>query len=111
MCSDQGAGSIGYATHSRFGNSGSELDILVTAMIYMKAEVLGTAKKHTEIAVVRGQDDTKEILVSLKLMKLWNVLHMKFPREDVTSYMLRMIDTNILDKNCDSYYSIQVNES
>ena len=68
--------------------SGSELAILVSAVIDIKAEVLGSVKKQLEVAVIRGQDDTKEILVSLKLLKLWNLVHMTFPREDVTSYML-----------------------
>ena len=68
--------------------SGSKLAILVLAVIYIKAEVLGSVKKQLEVAMIRGQDDTKEILVSLKLLKLWNLVHMTFHREDVTSYML-----------------------
>ena len=57
-CCDQGVESGSYATHSRFDNS----------------------RKQLEVALIRGQDDNKEILVSLRLMKVWDVVHMSFPR-------------------------------
>ena len=53
--------------------SGSELKILGTAVIYMKAEVLGEDRKKLEVAMIEGQEGSKEILGSLKLMKAWNV--------------------------------------
>ena len=49
--------------------SGSELEILRTAMIYMQAEVSGSDSKQLEVALIQGQEDNKEILVSLRLMK------------------------------------------
>ena len=91
--------------------SGSELEILGTVAIYILAEVLGSDGKQLEVAVIHGQEYNKEILVSLRLMKAWNGVHMSFPRESVTSYMLRMMDKNNLDKNYISYYSIQALES
>ena len=69
--------------------SRSELPILGTTMIYMKAEVLGEDRKKLEVAVIVGQEGSKEILVSLKLMKVWNVVHQSFPRESANSYIQR----------------------
>ena len=63
-------------------------------MIYKQAEVLGYDKKQLEVAVIQGQKDNKEILVSLRLMKAWSMAHMLLTRESVTSYMLRMMEEN-----------------
>ena len=46
--------------------SEGELKILGTAVIYMKAEVLGEDRKKLEVAGIEGQEGSKEILVSLK---------------------------------------------
>ena len=67
--------------------SGSELKIMGTAVIYMEAEVLGPAMKQLEVAVIKGQEDTKKILVSLKLMKMWDVVHNMFPRKKFVFYV------------------------
>ena len=45
--------------------SGSDLEILGTAMIYVQAEMLGSDRKQLEVAVIQGQEDNKEILGSL----------------------------------------------
>ena len=87
------------------------MEILGTVAIYILAEVLGSDGKQLEVAVIHGQEYNKEILVSLRLMKAWNGVHMSFPRESVTSYMLRMMEANKLDKYYISYHSIKVNES
>ena len=87
--------------------SGSELQIPVPAVIYIKAEVLGEDRKKLEVAMIEGLEGSKEVLVSMKLVKAWNVLHQSFLRESVNSYIQR----NKLDENCTSYYSIQVSES
>ena len=87
--------------------SGSELQIPVPAVIYIKAEVLGEDRKKLEVAMIEGLEGSKEVLVSMKLVKAWNVLHQSFLRESVNSYIKR----NKLDENCTSYYSIQVSES
>ena len=68
---------------------------------------MGEDRKKLEVAVIEGQEGSKEILVSLKIMKAWNVVHQSFLRENVNSYIQR----NKLDENCTSYYSIQVSES
>ena len=48
----------------------TELQILGTAVVFLQAEVLGPAKKMMEVAVIKRCDYNKEILVSLKNMKL-----------------------------------------
>ena len=59
-------------------------------MIYMQAdEVLDSARKQLEVAVIQGPDDNKEILVFLKLRKAWDVVHMSFPRESVGTSVRR----------------------
>ena len=78
--------------------SETELQILGTAVILLEADVLGPSKKQMEEAVTKGQDDNKELLVSLKLMKLWDVVHMTtVPKENVTSHVLGMKESNKLD--------------
>ena len=70
--------------------SGSELKILGRAIIYMKSKVLGQEKKQLEVAVIEGVEGNKEILVSLKLMKAWKMVHETFPWEKVDDDMIRM---------------------
>ena len=50
--------------------SGSELSILGTATIFLESEVLGAVRKEMEVAVIEGMVGMKEVLVSLKLMKM-----------------------------------------
>ena len=47
----------------------------------MQSDVLGPKKKELEVAVIEGVEGSKEILVSLKLMKAWKVVHETFPRK------------------------------
>ena len=77
--------------------SGSELSILGTATIFMETEVLGTDKKELEVAVREGVDGNKEILVSLKLMKMWGMVHDTFPKETVDNFVKRMKEKNKYD--------------
>ena len=41
----------------------------------MESEVLGADRKELEVAVIEGVVGQKEILVSLKLMKKWGLVH------------------------------------
>ena len=59
--------------------SGSELSILGTATIFLESEVLGSDRKQLEVAVIEGVEGIKEVLVSLKLMKMWGMVHDTFP--------------------------------
>ena len=79
--------------------SGSELKILGTAIIFMKSKILGEEKKQLEVAVIEGVEGNKEILVSLKLMKAWKMVHETFPRERVDDYMIRINEANKYDEH------------
>ena len=50
--------------------SGSTLSLLGTTTIFLESEVLGDGRKQMEVAVIEGVEGEKEVLVSLKLMKL-----------------------------------------
>ena len=69
--------------------SGSQLKIEGTVRIYLEAEVLG-GRKLLEAAVLRGETEAKEILVSLGYLKKWDLLHDSFPMESVSSYINRI---------------------
>ena len=84
---------------------------LGTVIIFKKSKVLGEEKKQLEVAVIEGVDGNKEILVSLKLMKAWKMVHKTFPRERVDDYMNRINEANKYDENYVLYYSIETNTS
>ena len=87
--------------------SGSELKILGTAIIFMESEVLGPDRKELEVAVIEGVEGNKEILVSLKLMKAWKMVHETFPREIVENFIIRINKENKYDSKYMSYYSVE----
>ena len=92
-------------------SSGSGLSILGTATIFLETEVLGTDKKELEVAVIEGVEGSKEILVSLKLMKMWGMVHDTFPKETVEIFFKRMKEENKYDSAYFSYYSIETSSS
>ena len=61
-----------------------------------------------EIAVISGKDFNKEILVSVKLMKSWDMIHASFLLESVSQYCVTMLD-NKSEKNYrySSFYTFQ----
>ena len=63
--------------------SGSELKILGTAILFLESEMLRSDRKELDVAVIEGVEGNKEILVSLKLMKTWKMVHETSPRETV----------------------------
>ena len=70
--------------------SGSELKILGTAILFLESETLGVHRKELELAVIEGVEGNKEILVSLKLMKTWKMVHETFPKETVENFIIRI---------------------
>ena len=85
--------------------SGKNLEILGTVKFYLEAEVLG-GRKMVEAAVIRGEG-TKEVLVSLGLMKAWDIIHQSFPEETVTDYLFKLNNKSSLAYS--SLYSLQNN--
>ena len=78
--------------------SGSPLSLLGTAKIFMEAEVLGDGRREIEVAVIQGVGDEKEVLVSLRLMKDWGMIHESFPHETVDAFIKRVHESNIYDR-------------
>ena len=85
--------------------SGKNLEILGTVKFYLEADVLG-GRKMVEAAVIRGEG-TKEILVSLSLMKSWDIIHQSFPEETVSDYFFKL--TNKSSIAYSSFYNFQNN--
>ena len=81
--------------------SGNSLNIIGTAKFYISnTQVLGDKRKLIEAAVLEGNTNYREILISLKLLKTWGLIHATFPQESVYSYMNRM------NKSKNSAYSV-----
>ena len=85
--------------------SGKNLEILGVVRVFLEADVLG-GRKLVEAAVIRGEG-TKEILVSLSLMKSWDLIHQSFPFETVSDYFYKMNNKSSLAYS--SLYSLQNN--
>ena len=78
--------------------SRKSLEILGTPKMYLEAEVLG-GRKMIEAEVLEGEG-SKKILISIDLLKKWDLVHTSFPNEAVSDYLMRM--TN---KTCYRAYS------
>ena len=68
--------------------SGKNLKILGTVQTYLECEVLG-GRKMMEAAVIEGEG-ASEVLVSLGLMKKWDLIHDSFPGETVSDFVTRV---------------------
>ena len=68
--------------------SGNLLDIIGSCEIFVKIPFLKTIKK-LECLVLRGNNVDREILVSCKTLKKWDIIHCTFGQETVTSYINR----------------------
>jgi len=68
--------------------SGKNLTILGTVQIYLECEVLG-GRKLMEAAVIAGEG-ASEVLVSLGLLKKWDMIHDSFPEETVSDCIQRV---------------------
>ena len=66
----------------------------------MKLQVLGKTKR-LNCLVLRGSNVDREILISGKMLKLWNMIHPSFPHESIETYInkLRSVDSHVLDNN------------
>ena len=70
--------------------SGRCLNIIGTAKMYISnTQVLGEKRKLIEGAVLEGNILDREILISLKLLKDWGLVHSTFPQETVYNLMSR----------------------
>ena len=80
--------------------SGAKLDIVGQCEFFVKLRVLGKTKK-LNCLVLRGNSVDREILISGKMLKLWNMIHPSFPHESIDTYInkLRSVDAHVLDHN------------
>ena len=69
--------------------SGRSLDITGTVKVYVSSQALDGRRKLVEAAVLRGNRTDREILISLQLLKTWNLIHETFPHEDIYSFYNR----------------------
>ena len=65
--------------------SGKTLKVLVTVKMFLEADVLG-GRKLEEAAVIEGEG-SKETLISLDLLKKWELIHSSFPHETISDYV------------------------
>ena len=70
--------------------SGKNLRIMGTIKTYLECEVLG-GRKLIESAVIEGEG-ASEVLVSLGLMKKWDLIHDTFPAETVSDFLQRKMN-------------------
>ena len=90
----------------------SGLEILGTAKIFLQTEVLSSARKFMGVVVITGAGSNKVTLVSLKIMKAWDLIHLFLPLESVSRYCMRMFDNKAEKNYCYSTLcSIQCSES
>ena len=52
--------------------------------------MLGDKRKLIEAAVLESNQNYREILISLKILKTWGLIHETFPQESVFDFMNRM---------------------
>ena len=66
--------------------SGNSLDIIGTITVFLSAQVLGERRRMVQAAVLRGNMVDREVLLSLQLLKKWDLVHDSFPNQTVSSY-------------------------
>ena len=70
--------------------SGRCLNIIGTAKMYISnTQVMGEKRKLVDGAVLEGKTTDREILISLKLLKDWGLVHSTFPQETVYNFITR----------------------
>ena len=70
--------------------SGAKLDIIGTADMFVKIREIGKTKK-LRCLILRGSSVDREILISSKMLKRWDLLHETFPHETVGQYVKRKL--------------------
>ena len=73
----------------------------------LNAEIMSLTQ---DFLIIEASGTELQILISLKNMKAWGIMHPTFPIKIVTLYCIKMIQIKSDQKYC-SYYSIQISES
>ena len=74
--------------------TGDKLNIVGTGNLFMKTQVTGPTRRVIEAAVLRGNETKRELLVSLKNMEKYSIVHLTFPFETVEQYFNNKINKN-----------------
>ena len=69
--------------------SGAKLNIIGTCDMYVKLKVIGKTKQ-LRCLILRGSSVDREVLISCKMLKRWDLIHETFPHETVGSYVRRI---------------------
>merc|ERR1712055_622303 len=69
--------------------SGAKLHIIGTCDMYVKLKVIGKTKQ-LQCLILRGSSVDREVLISCKMLKRWDLIHETFPHETVGSYVRRI---------------------
>ena len=65
--------------------SGKTLDVIGTCKMFLENEILGS-REMVEAAVIEGEG-SKETLISLDLLKSWDLIHSTFPHQMISDYI------------------------
>ena len=76
------------------------MEIIGTARIYINNEVLG-GRKYVEAAVTRS--NKKETLISLGLLKKWDLVHESFPFQTISDYVYSKQRNKVLKAYSSTY--------
>ena len=89
ICQDQNIPITPLSSYMIITNaSGNSLNIIGTAKVYIEnLKVLGDKRRLIEAAVLEGNQNDREILVSLKVLKTWGLIHESFPQESMLDFM------------------------
>ena len=92
--------------------SGNLLQLLGSACLYVKTQVLGrNTIKKLEVAVMKqGASEDREILLSLKTLVDWNLVHEDFPNIKLDDFIQKMINKRIGKKAYSTFYSKQTGQ-
>ena len=83
--------------------SGNSLNIIGTSKFYIEnLKVLGDKRRLIEAAVLEDNQNDREILVSLKVLKTWGLIYDTFPQESVLDFMNRKMNK----RNNNTAYSV-----
>ena len=85
--------------------SGNLLSLLGSAYLFVKTQVLGRNKiKKLEVAVLKGSNSDREILLSLKTLIDWNLVHPDFPNVQLDSFIQKMVNKHMGKKAYSTLY-------
>ena len=70
--------------------SGAKLDTIGTADMFLKFRTIGKTNK-LRCLMLRGSNMDREVLISHKMLRRWDLIHETFPHETVRQYVRRTI--------------------